>query len=145
MSEAAYFALEPEVAGELGNGTVIDHSVDPPAVLALEYQLSWGWQGDELLEAYPCFVVSERLAQALTSAEASGFELDDVVFSEDEQLAEIGASYGDLPSFRWLKVVGLARQDDVGIGADKRLVVSRRALDALMPGIGNHCEITPLS
>lgn len=60
MSEAAYFALEPEVAGEFGDGTVIDHAVDPPAV------------------------------------------------------------------------------------EDKRLVVSRRALDALMPGIGNECEIEPL-
>ena len=141
----SYYALEPEVAGGLGDGTVMDHSTVPPTVLRLEYELGYGWQGDELLETYPCFVISDRLYRTLVASGATGFRVDDVVVVEDEQLGELGESYGDLREFKWLKVEGRPEEDDLGIGSDGRLVVSQRALDALSSGIANDCGIEPLT
>ena len=145
MTPGRYYALEPEVAGGLGDGSVIDHSTDPPTVLRLEYELGFGWQGDELLETYPCFIISDRLYAALLASHATGYRVDEVLVTEDEQLGDLGASYGDLPAFRWLKVEGAAGEDDLGIGTDGRLVVSQRALDALSSGIRNGCDIEPLA
>ncbi|GGJ53754.1 hypothetical protein ALP32_02980 [Pseudomonas avellanae] len=43
-----YYHIEPEVAGSLGEQTVIDTESWPPKVSRLEYQFD-GWLGDELL------------------------------------------------------------------------------------------------
>ena len=72
-----FWSLEPEVAGELGSGSLVDTSVHPPRVSKLTLMLS-GWLGDELVETFPCYVVTESLGTALVSAGLTGFELDDV-------------------------------------------------------------------
>src|SRR6476660_8794270 len=64
--------LAPEVAGGWGERTVADTSTHPPRVTALHYQFD-GWLGDELLESFPCYIVTRRLAHALTAAGLSGF------------------------------------------------------------------------
>jgi hypothetical protein len=43
-----YFYVEPEVAGGLGERTVMDRSTHPPVVKRLHYQLE-GWLGDAIL------------------------------------------------------------------------------------------------
>ena len=134
-----YFALEPEVAGGLGPGTRMDHSVVPARVVELDYEFGYGWQGDELLESFPCFILSARLCDALTAAGATGWEIADVRIS-----VELGVDY-DLPPFRRLVVTGAAGHDDLGIADDRRLVVSERALDALRAGISDACDVEPLS
>lgn len=47
-----YYRLEPEVAGELGSGTVMDVSRHPPLVSHLQFKFQ-GWLGDDLLETFP--------------------------------------------------------------------------------------------
>lgn len=44
-----FYSLEPEVAGSLGPGTVMDTAVHPPRVHKLHYE-SDGWSGDDILE-----------------------------------------------------------------------------------------------
>ena len=51
-----YVYIEPEVAGGLGDHTVMDRSVHPPIVSKLHYQME-GWLGDALLESFPVFIV----------------------------------------------------------------------------------------
>ena len=36
----AFYSLEPEVAGELAEGTVMDTSVHPPIVTSVHYELA---------------------------------------------------------------------------------------------------------
>ena len=55
-----YKYIEPEVAGGLGNETIIDKNYHPPIVKKLHYEFN-GWLGDDILESFPCFIVSERL------------------------------------------------------------------------------------
>ena len=56
-----YFILEPEIAGGWGERTVADTGIFPPTVTALHYRFD-GWRGDELLESFPCFIVTDRFA-----------------------------------------------------------------------------------
>jgi hypothetical protein len=65
----------PEVAGELGDLTLMDTSVHPPIVHRLHYVIS-SWSGDDIVEGFPCFMVSQQLASAIAAEELSGATLD---------------------------------------------------------------------
>ena len=58
-----YWLVSPEVAGELGDGTVMDTAVHPPWVSRLHHRFQ-GWLGDDLLECFPCFLTTARIEHA---------------------------------------------------------------------------------
>lgn len=123
-----YYQLEPEVAGGWGGLTEADTSVHPPVVHALHYEFQ-GWLGDELVESFPCFLVSARVGGALRDAGLSGFFLAEAEISVSEEFRGL---QGDLvlPHFLWLRVVGQAGEADFGL-SKSHLIVSERALAAL--------------
>lgn len=127
-----YFYIEPEVSGGFGDNAVIDTSIHPPKVSKLHYQFD-GWLGDDLLETFPCHIVSESLAKKIESAELNGYKFDDVEISKSEQFEELYPGK-ELPKFYWLKVTGVAGKDDFGIAEDYRLTVSEKALEVLKKG-----------
>jgi len=135
-----YFQLEPEVAGGLGSDSILDTSVHPPIVSKLHYEFD-GPPADDLLETSPCYIVTHRLAVAIQSSGVTGFEFADLTVSMSEQYVDL---YGDdeLPHFRWLKPVGSAGIDDVGY-ADRRLVVSERALAVFRECTFSNCDVLP--
>lgn len=135
-----YFALEPEVAGELGEHTVMDTSVHPPVVTRLHYEIGYGWGGDELLESFPCYIVTETIADRLISASLSGFRVEDaeVTLTEDAVEEHVGEV---VPRFRWLAVTGRPGIDDLGITDKAQIVVSARALDILRTGQLERCDL----
>ena len=51
-----FYVLEPEVAGDLGAGSILDYSTQPPTVLKLQYEFNV-WLGDDLLTTPPCFLI----------------------------------------------------------------------------------------
>lgn len=126
-----HFFFEPEVAGGLGCRTSMDKSVHPPVVYALHYEFD-GWLGDVLLETFPAFVITETAGQALLQAGLTGIELDAAEITKSEQFEDLHPGL-TLPTFVWLKPVGIAAVDDFGCAKDGRLVVSERALKALQP------------
>jgi hypothetical protein len=123
---SAFFSLEPEVAGGLGPHTVMDRRVHPPVVSKLHYEFD-GWPSDEIVESFPCFLVTESLMARLQAEELTGMETAEVEVSISEQFRD-SHSGTKLPPFAWLKVVGVAGRDDFGMGPDFRLVVSAAAL-----------------
>lgn len=125
------YLIEPEVAGGLGPGTVMDRSTHPPRVDVLEYQFA-GWMGDDLLEAFPCYVITERLAALLEQSPLTGYTLADLTVTTTDELAEHHP--GPLPSFRWLQVTGRRGVDDLWLGDDLVLQVTPDALDVLRQG-----------
>lgn len=139
----SYYLLEPEVAGELGEDTVMDVDVHPPVVTRLQYVIQ-DWLGDEILESTPCFVVTEHLAGLIGAAGLSGYRLADaeVVLSEDAE--ELAGGPVDLPKWQWLQLTGTAGTDDFGASANGSLVVSQRALDVLRQGVFSNCDVSPL-
>jgi len=139
MTMSGYWSLEPEVAGDLGDGSVLDTSVHPPSVSKLQYRLS-GWLGDDLLESFPCYIVTERVAQQLLVRGLTGFGLDavDVVTSDEFNELYPGRR---LPVFKWLRVDGQAGVDDFGLSDEHTLVVSHAALTLLRRHALAHCDI----
>jgi len=123
-----FYRLSPEVAGGWGRNTVADTAKHPPVVHHLHYQFD-GWQGDDLLESFPCFIVTQRLAECLRGTSLNGFELRPVETTKSDLFCDL---YGDreLPSFKWLHVTGSAGIDDLGL-EEGTLVVSQQALDFL--------------
>jgi hypothetical protein len=124
-----YYTLEPEVAGGWGKNIKANTSVHPPIVHALHYEFQ-DWLGDEIVESFPCFLVSERLSIALKDAKLNGFSLAEAEVSVSEEFKEL-KSASVLPKFRWLKIQGRAGEDDFGLSEDNLLVASKRALEVL--------------
>lgn len=124
-----YHYVEPEVAGAWGNETIADTSVHPPVVHKLHYEIS-GWLGDDLLETFPCFIVSERLREDLIKSGLAGFDFDHVLISKSDELAA-DTTFEEMPNFHWMKVHGANEGADFKISADHRLMVSDRALTVL--------------
>lgn len=134
-----FWRLEPEVAGELGEGCLLDTSVHPPRVSKLQYRLS-GWLGDVLLESFPCFIVTESVAGVLQQMSLSGFELDDVDLVMSDEFTEMYPGR-QVPNFRWLKVTGRAGVDDFGLSDDHTLVVSDRVLRTIRQHTLAQCDV----
>ncbi|HYO64886.1 MAG TPA: hypothetical protein VEU33_02285 [Archangium sp.] len=104
-------------------------SVHPPEVSHFHHRFE-GWLGDELLEVFPCFLVSSALAKALEEARLVGFSLDDVEVSVSPEFQELYPGRA-LPEFRWLKITGKDRDADFWLTPDFRLEVSSRTLTVL--------------
>ena len=130
-----YFFVLPEVAGGLGEHSVLDTSVRPSIVRRLHYQME-GWLGDAILETFPVFIVTEEAKNALLESGLSGMAFDEVEVTLSDRFRELYPGRM-IPSFAWLKP-GQAGEGDFGVAVDGRLVVSERALDLLKRlGISN--------
>lgn len=134
-----FYLIEPEIAGGLGDHTEIDTEVRPPVVKSLEYRLE-GWLGDELLESFPCFIVTESLAERIRDSKLSGFSLAPITVTTSPEFEELYTKIS-LPVFLWLKIKGQAEVDDFGLTPDFRLVASQRAMDTLSEAQINHADI----
>ena len=137
-----FYVLDPEVAGGLGPNTVMDASSHPPVVTTLHYELD-GWLGDELLESFPCFIVTENMRHLIESARPSGCSFGAVLVSTSERFKEL-YPMRHLPRFFWLKIAGEAGYDDFGISSTNSLVISQRVLQAMKKGVLEHCAVQAL-
>ncbi len=134
-----FYALHPEVAGGLGPNTVMDRTTHPPKVENLHYEFD-DWLGDDLIATFPCFVVTNRLREAIQRASATGCTFADLEISKSELFSEINP-LRKLPQFHWLIVTGRCGRDDFGISNDNQLVVSERIFDAMRHMQLQNCEV----
>lgn len=135
-----FFGLKPEVAGSLGEGTVMDYSTVPYRVVALEYSFD-DWLGDDLLEGFPCYIVTEALRKAIEDEGLTGCTFAKVETTRSELFSEIKGDM-QLPQFHWLRVGGRAGAEDFGVSEEApQLIVSERALTCLKKRALEHCKI----
>jgi hypothetical protein len=134
-----FYILEPEVAGGFGKNTIIDNSVFPPIIHKLNYQLD-GWLGDDLLESFPCYIVTEGIKEMLELIQPSGFIFSDVEITKSDQFRELYPNR-KIPKFYWLKIHGKAGYDDFGISDENTLVVSEKVLELLKKFKIDNCDI----
>ncbi|AZA77809.1 hypothetical protein EG359_10375 [Chryseobacterium joostei] len=120
-----YKLIEPEVAGGLGKHTQIDNSFFPPIIKKLHYEFD-GWLGDDILESFPCYIMTEFLKKAIESEHLTGIIFDEVIISKSEIFLEL---YPDkeLPFFFWAKINGEDNKDDFYITKKNGLAISERA------------------
>jgi hypothetical protein len=136
---STFHILEPEVAGDLGDASVLDHSTQPFTVLKLEYRFNV-WLGDDLLTTHPCFIVTQRLRDSLERIDGTGYHFDDMDISTVEEFDEINPGV-KLPRFYWMKVDGVPGVDDAGLTTKTVLVVSDRFLNVLRGLAMDHCLV----
>lgn len=122
------YLIKPEVAGGLGPRTVMDRTTHPPRVDVLDHEFA-DWLGDDLLETYPCFVVTQRLGDLLAASDLTGYRLDDVIVSTTDQFPELHP--GPLPVFHRLRVTGTPHTDDMWLDDRASLHVDDAALTVL--------------
>jgi len=134
-----FYSLEPEVAGSLGADTVMDTDVHPPRVHKLTYE-SDGWLGDDILESFPCYIITEPLKKRLEISKPSGCGFDNVDIVKSEQFNMLYPSR-ELPKFYWLRIHGKAGMDDLGISDDNMLIVSERILRVMSQFHLDNCDI----
>lgn len=135
-----FYIIEPEAAGDFGEKTVLDYSTQPPyKVLALQYELTV-WLGDDLLDACPDCVVTERLRAALDRLGGTGYSFHDLEVCTVQGFEAISPNI-DLPQFYWMQVYGAAGVDDAGFAAKRGLVVSERFLAVLRQFRIDHCLV----
>jgi hypothetical protein len=136
-----FFTVEPEVAGGFGSNTILSTESHPPVVTRLHYQFD-GWLGDELLECFPCYIVTQQLGKAIEREGMSGVDFDQVEISTSELFDELYPGR-KLPKFLWMKVAGKAGRDDFGVSPKHKLVISERAFDILQKFASSNCDVTP--
>lgn len=135
-----YFVLSPEVGGGLARDTVLLRDRHPPVVSHLHCELD-GWLGDDLLETYPCFLVTTSLADKLRRETLSGYQLRAAQVSTSDLFREL---YPDreVPRFLWLEATGRVGVDDFAVTEDGRLVVSESALTVLKKSQLRNCDVS---
>ncbi|SEA55951.1 hypothetical protein SAMN05660909_02491 [Chitinophaga terrae (ex Kim and Jung 2007)] len=134
-----YYKLIPEVPGELGEKTQMDSSVHPPKIEYLQFIFD-GWLGDDLIECFPCFLISETLQLSLGKTDLGGFTIKEVEIAYSSLFEEL---YPDrkMPAFKWLVIIG-KDGDDFFLDTKNNLIVSERCLGFLKEyGNLNNCEV----
>lgn len=122
-----FWVIEPEVSGSLGEGTIIDSSVHPPIISMLNYEFS-GWLKNDLVESFPCFLVTENLKNCIDEMNFSGVCFDEVHVTKSDEFTTFHPNF-EIPKFFWMKITGLASEHDFGLSNDYRLVVSSDVLN----------------
>lgn len=127
--------IEPEVAGGFGEQAILDTSVHPPIVKNFHFEFA-GWLGDDILENFPCFMVTQSLKDKIESENLTGITFANVLITRSFNFNEL---YPDrqMPEFYWAKITGDAT-NDFFLGKDHRLVISEKAYELLKRfNIGN--------
>ncbi|WP_312070549.1 hypothetical protein [Anaerotignum propionicum] len=153
------FMLESEVAGELGEETSYQNfsnvrlKGETPIVNKLHFHFS-GWLGDELLEATPCFIVTEELAISIKKSNLSGYRFEDVLITVSDEFKEMYVNR-ELPQFKRFVPTGTIyvedgtykewSGEDICISQKSYLVVSDKALAVLQAHKITSCDITELN
>lgn len=138
-----YYRIEPEVAGGWGEETEADTTCHPPKITSLVFEFE-SWLGDSIVTSFPCYLVTEDLAQSLNRANLDGYELANCTIIKSDTFNELYPNK-KLPDFVWLQVVGKAGVGDFGIDKDLKLVVSSAAHSVLQEHFLNDCEIEEIN
>lgn len=121
-----YYNLNPEVAGGIGDRSIVNWATHPPVVQKLHYEFD-GWLGGSIITSFPCFAVTAETKKAIEAGRLTGATFDDMLVSKSDLFNELHPDRA-LPQFFWLKVSGVALVDDFAISESNDLIVSHRAL-----------------
>lgn len=125
-----YIKIEPEVIVGMGEDTNIDTSASPPVVTKLHINLE-DWLGDDLMENYPVFIITERLKSDLETTAFSGYSIEDLKLTFDEYFENNYQLEKKVPKFYWMIISGIKGKDDFYIDESQILNVSSEALSFL--------------
>jgi hypothetical protein len=127
-----YNKLNPEVIVGLGERTVFLEKEAPfKIVIELHIQLE-DWLGDDLMECFPCFIVTQELKKVLEISEFTGFEFSEMQVTKDEYFKDNYQLKRALPKFYWMKIIGEKGIDDLYISEDSCLMSDSRFTELIL-------------
>jgi hypothetical protein len=141
----AFYVLKPEAAGDFGPNTIyIDMRARPILVKKFHYEFSC-WQGDPIVEAVSCFIVTEAARDKITEIGATGASFGPVEVSTTYPF-DIVCKGIELPTFYWLQITGKYGQDDFGfvVARGAYLVISDQVLGAFLELGMSHGQLVEL-
>jgi len=119
-----YKKIQPEVIVGLGAETEFQEKEAPfKTVVKLHINLE-DWLGDDLMECYPCYIVTENLKHLLENNSFNGYEIRQMKVSLDENFEYNYSKSKPLPLLHWLQIVGKNNIDDLFLDENKDLNVS---------------------
>ena len=131
MIHDAWYSVSPEVAGAIGANTVMDRTSTPLTVSKLHY-IFRGWLGGEIVESFPCYLVSARLAEAIQTSGLTGADFSEVEVEIDMQFEMFEREVVEaLPKWVWLKPAGQVGIDDFWVDANGQLAITGQAYELL--------------
>lgn len=125
------YVLKPMVPGEIGPNAEFDNSTWPPTVRHPDIMLD-SWPQDDLLAAFPLFMVTERLKAQIEQSGLSGPSFSNMTVHANPQYG------GPVPSL-FVMQVSTAPADFCLAGT--RLSVSEAALQLLRRFVIDECEV----
>lgn len=118
----------------------MDTSTHPPVVTDVEYLLDAPVEAD-LIESFPVFLISVALAEALTSAGLSGFELEDARVLPSLEYRE---AFDEAPHKEYRRLCPSdGEAADSWLDKQFRLCVSDRMMDVLERFDLSGCDSEP--
>lgn len=114
-----YHIIQPEVIVDLGEKTEYLEKQPPfKTVSKLHIELE-DWLGDDLVECYPCYLITEQLRNGILEQNFRGFEIKDVNITKSEYFQNNYSLRKEVPSFYWLIINGIQDKDDLYLGFEK--------------------------
>lgn len=107
----------------------MDNTFFPPIVKYLHYEFD-GWMGNDILESFPCYIVTEQLRKDIESETLTGITFDIVLVSKSDTFLELYPNK-ELPIFFWAKINGEPYKDDFFITEKNALAISEKAYSLL--------------
>ncbi|MDR6883772.1 hypothetical protein [Bacillus sp. 3255] len=148
-----FYLLEPEVPGGIGENSLLTYESGKIKEVVHLHFVFEGWLGDDLVTTNPCFIVSKRLADAISRSDLTGYVFKTVEVSTSETFKELYPNR-TLPEFKWLIPLGEVEIDGVSVvrwsehdicRRKSKLVVSEKAFVILKQFNINNCDITELT
>ncbi len=127
-----YNKLQPEVIVGIGQNTEFEENKPPyKTVIKLQITLE-DWLGDDLMECYPCYIVTQRLKDKLEiNNKLTGFKFSDMEVIKDEYFDDNYQLSRPIEKFYWMKIVGKKNINDVFIGDSYSLYASKEFINFL--------------
>lgn len=118
-----YIKVDPEVIVGMGEHIVIDNSIYPPKVQNLHINVE-DWMGDNIMENFPVYIITERLKKGLQATDFKGFKINNLELTIDEYFFKNYQLKKEIPKFYWLLVIGKNNKDDLYIDDQNILNIS---------------------
>ncbi|GAL82602.1 hypothetical protein JCM19274_5677 [Algibacter lectus] len=139
-----YIKIQPEVICGLGEKTTFKE-FEPPfkTILNLHIDLE-DWLGDDLMECYPAFIITEKLKKGLEISDFSGFKFSEMEVSKAEYFEDNYQLEKPVPIFFWLQVIGQEFADDILLNDKKELYLKPKLLKYLQGKFNvNYLQVEP--
>lgn len=124
----------------MGEHTVIDNSIYPPKIQKLHINVE-DWMGDNIMEKFPVYIITERLKKGLQTTDFKGFKINNLELTTDEYFFEHYQLKKEIPKFYWLLVIGKKNKDDLYIDDQNILNISEKLFLFLKRYNLNYCSI----